>query len=562
MATKTKTNTNTNINTKSTESPYKPKVGRPPVKFGQLAEVGYSGIRVFNGRVKEEFLPRLQGASGIKVFKEMSENDPVVSAMLFAVERVILQASWQVVAGGDSPEDIKAAEFIKSCMEDMSHSWEDFISEIISFLIYGWAYFEVVYKIRKDSLNPKNNDGRVGWRKFAIRSQDTLDKWEIDEYGGVNGMWQCGSYGMGSSDASRYSYQEPKLIPIEKSLLFRTKIYKNNPEGKSLLRGAYRPWFIKKTLEEIEAIGMERDLTGLPVLTPPEDFDLEDPENSNVKIWAQDLVTSIRRDEQEGVLMPPGWTFELIGSPGKKQFDTDLIINRYNKLIAMTMLAQFLMLGMDSKGGGGSYALSTNQSDLFMLTIIGWMNSITETINKFAVGRLLALNPEFKGLKNPPTIQPVRITAPNLDELSSYLFKLARVGLIQPDEELSTSLRSMALLIEKPKNRDIQVARPVDGLKPVQIMANPMAPAQRTVGGAANTRVPGQEGKGGTNTPPRTKAPVKKKRGRPSKVELEKRAIDAAAKKDEEFTDIEHYDEEDIVVDENGYVRIIEDSGA
>jgi hypothetical protein len=40
------------------------------------------------------------------------------------------------------------------------------------------------------------------------------------------------------------------VIPIEKSLLFRTSIAKGNPEGVSLLRTAYRSWYFKKRLEE------------------------------------------------------------------------------------------------------------------------------------------------------------------------------------------------------------------------------------------------------------------------------------------------------------------------
>lgn len=33
-------------------------------------------------------------------------------------------------------------------MNDMQDTWSDTISEILSFLTYGWSYHEIVYKVR------------------------------------------------------------------------------------------------------------------------------------------------------------------------------------------------------------------------------------------------------------------------------------------------------------------------------------------------------------------------------------------------------------------------------
>ena len=52
---------------------------------------------------------------------------------------------------------------------------------------------------------------------------------------------------------------------MEKCLLFRTQTHKNNPEGRSILRNAYRSWYFKKRIEEIEGVGIERDLAGIPI---------------------------------------------------------------------------------------------------------------------------------------------------------------------------------------------------------------------------------------------------------------------------------------------------------
>ena len=95
-------------------------------------------------------------------------------------------------------------------------------------------------------------------------------------------------------------------LPIERSLLFRYRHYKDNPEGLSMLRTSYRPWYYKKRLEEFEAIGVERDLAGLPIVKVPGEMLRAKPGTDQAKIVEafKKLVRSVRRNEQEGVVFP------------------------------------------------------------------------------------------------------------------------------------------------------------------------------------------------------------------------------------------------------------------
>ena len=191
------------------------------------AELGRIGQRRFGGTVYEEFLPELRGKKGIAVYSEMADNDDIIGSILFAIKMLIRQCDWNIEPGGDSKKDIEAAEFVKSCMNDMQNTWIDTISEILSFLTYGWSFHEIVYKRRlgnsKDSKS-KYIDGLIGWKKLPIRSQETLWQWEFDEEDNLLAMTQCPppSYRLCT-------------IPISKALLFRTEIRKDNPEGRSLL---------------------------------------------------------------------------------------------------------------------------------------------------------------------------------------------------------------------------------------------------------------------------------------------------------------------------------------
>lgn len=117
--------------------------------MNRFKEYGKTGLfRFQTGWIYEEFLPELQGRRGIEVFKEMSENDDVIGAILFATEMLMRQVKWSIQEASPCEADLQAAEFIRSCLDNMEETWSDFISEVLSFLTCGWSYHEIVYKHR------------------------------------------------------------------------------------------------------------------------------------------------------------------------------------------------------------------------------------------------------------------------------------------------------------------------------------------------------------------------------------------------------------------------------
>lgn len=421
----------------------------------KFTEIGRSGLKRFSGQIYDEFLSSLRGIQGVRVYREMEDNDPIVGACLFAIQQVIRQARWIVdpVSHTDL-NDLKNAEFLGSCLNDMSHSWNDHISEALSFLPYGWAYHETVFKLRKgynqnSTLNSAHDDGLVGWRKLPLRMQSSLSSWEFDEVGDIVAMTQ----------QPPPDYTE-RTIPIDKAILYRTSVRGNNPEGRSILRNAYRPWFIKKSIEMIEAIGIERDLVGLPVITPPEGFDITSEENKSVMAGVDKLISSLRRDEQEGICLPFGWTITLLTiGGGRRQFDTNITINRWDKRVAISMLAQFIMLGMDRVG---SFALSSNQNDLFMMSVQGILDSIADTLNAFAVPKLFLINPRLHITNGKyPKLLPTRVSVPSLTELAAYINSLVKPGLLPlNDARLQRELLNIGRLYETTNRQQGEVFKP------------------------------------------------------------------------------------------------------
>jgi hypothetical protein len=312
-------------------------------------------------------------------------------------------------------------------------------------LVYGFSFHEIVYKLRKgDSKDPKynskHNDGKIGWRKFAIRSQESLNNWMMDTDGGIQGYRQIDPAGGGFRE-----------IPIDKGLLFRTNVSKNNPEGRSLLRNCFRPWYYKRRIEEIEAIGIERDLAGLPVAKVPPEYLSSGATAAQQSVLAEitQIVQNIKRNEQEGVIFPlmydengkEMFSLELLSSGGSRQFDTDKVIARYDQRISMSVLSDFILLGHEQVG---SFALGSQKMDLWTMSVEAIAKSIAEVMNQYAIPRLLKLNGMNTELA--PYLSYGEVSSVDLNELSNYVQKLIGAGALSPDEKLEAYLREQASL--------------------------------------------------------------------------------------------------------------------
>lgn len=399
----------------------------------RLDELGVTGLKRFGLRslIYEEFLTDLRGERAAKIFQEMLWNDSVIGAIQYVVEMTLRNVSWRVEG-----TDAESVEFVEGCLVDTSHTWEEFLSEVLSMLPFGYSFHEVVYKRRLgESNDPRKNsrfdDGAIGWRKMPIRSQDTLLEWEFDEEGGVQAFVQN----------APPSYQTVP-IPIHRGLLFRVRQYKGSPEGWSLLRNVYRNWYLKRRFEEIEAIGVERDLAGIPVIYRNAEI------AKQYDVEFKKILRNIRRDEQEGLLMPTAFDdqgnklcwIELLSSAGSRQHDVGKIIDRLNRLIATTVVADFLFLGQQAVG---SWALASSKTDAFALSLSAINKSIASVFNRYAIPNLWRMNPAFKK-ENMPQLVPGDIETPDLNDLGNLIQKLSGAGMpLFPDDNLENWIRQL-----------------------------------------------------------------------------------------------------------------------
>lgn len=412
--------------------------GETVLNYDRMAVYGESGLNRWGNNVFEELLPQLRWPTAARVYKEMSDNDPVIGAIILMSKQLLKNAEWTVTIKGESPEAEAARLFVEQCKDDMERPWNDFISEALSMIIYGWSFHEINYKVRKGPREKKREhrskyrDGKIGWRGMPIRSQSTLQGWIYDKDSYLLAMEQLAP-----------PHFKKSVIPLTKAVLFNTECNRENPEGRSMLRNAYRPWHFKKKIEEIEGVGIERDLAGLPVIIPAENVDLwnaDNPESVAKLAMAESIVRNVRRDNSEGLVIPFGWEFKLVSTGGTRQFDTNEIINRYNHLIAITMLADIVVLGADKIG---SLALADVKKSLLASALEALADNIASTLNSQVIPPLMEIN-GWGDLEDYPVFEVSDIETPSLKELAEF-FRYTGMK-VDDDFELYNFLRKSASL--------------------------------------------------------------------------------------------------------------------
>ena len=439
----------TEINTNKAELP------KLQVPTGELSTIG---LKASGGVVFEETQPELAWPQSKHTFNKMS-YDPTIASANTTIKALVRKSEYKVSVKAAEPTDAQKEQvkFIEECMGDMSTTFNDVVNEALSFLTYGFSVHEKVFKYRDQTGSHKSlyNDGKVGWAKLPIRSQDSISKWLFDGKGrNLKGIEQNLSLVANNYDIDGKSkgFRDSTIrLPRKKVLHFRHDTRRNNPEGHSPLKACYAAWQYKAKIEEYQAIGVSRDLGGLPVISlPPEYMSPDAPADKKaVYDYYKDVVRNLHANEQAGLVLPKYidpetkkdmFTFELVSVSGAKMYDTEKILNGYENKILMTYLADVLKLG---QGASGSYALSDSKSNLLAVNVKAIIEEILQEFNEDLIPQTLTLN-GWSLSNDMPRISVESLDDIDLDKLSVFVQRAVSVGAMEVDETLSDWLREVA----------------------------------------------------------------------------------------------------------------------
>ena len=396
-----------------------------------LPPSGATGLKYRGGMIYDEYLMQLRPwLNAAKMYLQM-RDDVLIGTLLSAIKLPILAAGVTVLpADEQSPGDEAAADWLFENLHRMEcQSWNSHMEDMLEAIDFGFSIGEVVLEKRKD--------GRLWIENISPRGQETLYKWDFDDNGRATTFIQRNP-----------NNGEMLEIPLSRCVHVVYNGRAGNPQGRSLLRSLYRPYRMTHDMENMEAIGMEHDIGGMPIAQIKEGIDI----SSSDRTTLEEGLEAMRVDEAMYLIAPAGVEVKPYQG-GTKLFDWSKVIERKKKEMLGRMFAQFLKLGMDKVG---TQALVQGTKDFFGLGLKSVQTMLEEAWNDQLVRYLFAFN-TFAGMTEYPRIVCNPIGADAIDTMAKTYAQLVGVKAMTPldeDEDMFREMLSLPTLPEEERGQD------------------------------------------------------------------------------------------------------------
>lgn len=398
--------------------------------------------------------------------RQMWLTDETCGAMNVFVQTAMRSVPWRFHPQTDGEDDdetkeaIEAAKFANSMLKDMRGTFSDHVQNALAMLWGGFAPCEIILKQRVEGKS-KFVDGRYGIDRLPLRDPRTVTGWIYDEEQNLLAMQQTGA-------------RNGKPIPIDRILHYRTTTELDTPYGRPMMLPAHRIWRLKRRIQDSEAIGIERDLVGLPMMRVPREVQQQANEKVNgqytaAALEAQAYITAARQavsdlrfnksgglvlwsntyNEDEGTHPDdtPKWDFSIVTTGGQRSIDTRTAIRDYDRGMARVGLMQFLHLGDRSTG---SFALSDDQSNMGLRSVLGLAWTCADTFNGTALPYVWNINQ--MDTRFIPQLRPGKISKEDGQKLGALFGGIGRAaGLWETDEEMRAEIARMLELPYDPE---------------------------------------------------------------------------------------------------------------
>ncbi len=394
---------------------------------------GGSGRNHYGGFLElDEENFELRFPQGLKVFDRMYRTDPDVRKNVRMAINPVIGGTWIVEPfGGDEAEeqDLKVAEVAHwALFEHMSPDLLGHLAEALPIVVRsGFTPFEGAWE-------HVVHDGRdlIVPKKLHLRLPRSIERFNEDEDGELVELIQ------------RLPTTGNVSLPMADLVYYRIGAEGNNWEGGSMLRAAYKPWYLKDKLERIDVIKNERLAMGVPVCYPP------DGASADQLREMEEILGGIRAAEQGFIIAPgphaqdlkelanaKGWRIEILGiGSGEATVDVRPSIEMQTDKVAAAFIADFMRLGQ-GQGAAGARATADSQENPFLAACEALAGEIETPLQKL-LDRFVELNfdPE-----RPPSLKMSLVDSTSLNELAEFVAKLVEKEALHPDDELEDFLR-------------------------------------------------------------------------------------------------------------------------
>lgn len=331
------------------------------------SEIGVPGQYPFSGdreliNVREIDLARLE---------EMRNVDGQARALLRVLTLPLRRARMVVTPqeeSEDSEDGSPEAEFVETVLTKpyhqggMKYSMVQTIAFLGLALVDGFAVFEKVWRLV---------DGQVLLKKLAPRAAETCT-FILDRNGGLEYVRQRVTWQGESKDVK---------IPAEKLLVWTCQHEENPWYGRGVMLPAYYHYDKKHRI--YYAMHLAAQFYAVPgrLGKVPANWTEAEKMKFHSKISNLGMQAAITIEE--------GTEVEEFGGKGGMP-DYIPMVDHHDSMMAKSILAQFLQLGTGTDTG--SWALSTDQTDLFLVTLESILDEWANIFNMYVIPQLVDWN--------------------------------------------------------------------------------------------------------------------------------------------------------------------------
>lgn len=377
-------------------------------------ELGGTGTMIWgNLLTQEDYNSDLAGGKQYDVYDKMRKSDGTVRAGLNVVKLPLLAAEWMVEPASDETRDLDIAQMIEdNLLDGMSSSWHDTLRHVLLALDYGSMPFEKVWELR---------DGVIALRKLAPRMPKTVSNWMVDDHGGFAGIQQQVING---------GIFQTIEIPSEKCLVFVNEREGSDFRGMSILRAAYKHWYMKDRMYIIDAITQEKRGLGVDVGR------IKENATQTQISKAERALMGIRSHEKNYLIEPPWFEYRVEGVGRGSSRDGMPSIEHHDLQILRSIMAEFVAMTT-----GGSLAMHRDKSSFFLMALEGIGQMITETINRYLIPQMVAYN--FPSVTAYPRLVHSKLDTRNVQEWASAVNTLINGRALTPGPDVERAARML-----------------------------------------------------------------------------------------------------------------------
>lgn len=424
----------------------------------RLGEIGSTALQVIKDEAERAKVRELKWPLAIHTYETM-RNDATIATALTLKQQMLEKAfnKWVIDYNKLSPKSKEAADFIKYNFSNLQDQTLRQISSTASdFNVYGFSCFEKVFT--KINNGKYLNKYQYKLNKLAHRPQATLnycEPFKFSEDGrDVLGIWQNPDAFQDNNGMSSFDWMKnvdpmegAVFIDIKKVAMFNINGTESNPMGRSPLVACYKPFREKVVIENLEVVGVSKQLGGVLELKIPSmilqkaAMDPSSKEASFLKQLMKDAANA-HQGEQSFFILPSDvqvggqeqYKMSLKGVDGSSSdTNTTVLINERKKVILDAFGAGFINLGNE---GVGSYALSDGKKSLHDTYIDRDIQCIEETFNENIIPQLLSLNGIYLDDEDMPKLRAGKIEEVDLNAYSSAIQRMGAVGFIPRNKEV------------------------------------------------------------------------------------------------------------------------------